>query len=315
MLRVFEVNEPGLLTTVVDFGRPGFREVGVPIGGACDRWSLAVANSLLGNPADAAGLECTLLGPQLRALRDVSIAITGADFEAEIRPSGRGVAPSSAVRIGEGEILALGASSEGVRTYIALPGGIDVPAVLGSRTTCLVGGFGGFQGRSLRAGDVLSAARPSKALPNHPRPWPFSVGGDYVRILPGPDATAAVITALTATAWSVSPSSDRRGVRLHGEPISTNGSWGERLTTGVLPGIIQVPPDGQPIVLLADAQPTGGYPVVAVVIEADVGLIGQAAPGASIRFELVSLQGAVAADAASRAAFERWRREVDSVDA
>jgi len=309
MAAVLEVLAPGLLTTVQDAGRRGFGDLGVPISGACDPWSLAVANALLGNDPDAAALECTLIGPELRALGDVAVAVAGADLEAEIRPSGRRVMPGTTAWLRSGEVLALPSPADaGARAYVAIPGGIDVPAVLGSRSTCLVAGFGGFEGRALRAGDLVLAARSAPGSGwRDGLPWPgphTPPGGGPVRILPGPDSNTGLLAALAATVWTVSPSSDRRGVRLIGEALTTVSTAGERLTTGVLPGTVQLPPDGQPIVLLADAQPTGGYPVIGVVIEADLPIVGQLATGDEARFEVVDPDEARASNLARRAEFE-----------
>lgn len=306
---VFEVLSPGLLTTVQDAGRRGLGDLGVPISGACDAWSLAVANVLLGNDPGAAALECSLLGPELQAVRDVTVALTGADLQAEIRPSGRRIAPGTVAWLRAGDVLALPAPADsGARAYVAVPGGLDVPIVLGSRSTCLVAGFGGFEGRPLRAGDLVSAAGslPVEGSRDGLR-WPglhTPLDDAAVRILPGPDSDPGLLAALTARAWSVSPSSDRRGVRLVGEALEPPPASGERLTTGVLPGTVQLPPDGQPIVLLADAQPTGGYPAIGVVIEADLPIVGQLAAARGVRFELVDGAEARAANVARRAALE-----------
>ena len=314
---ILEVLEPGLLTTVQDAGRWGYGDLGVPIGGACDPWSFGVANALLGNDAGAAALEITLLGPTLRALREVVIAIAGADLGARVEPAGRRVAPGSTVRLSFGEVLAYsdGAGDGGARAYVGVAGGIDVPVVLGSRSTCLVASFGGFDGRALRPGDRISAQRPGREPDPARSTWPAGLGPRLdagVRILPGPDAGAELLTALTSAPWSVSPASDRRGVRLTGTPLLVRTDAGSHLTTGVMPGTIQLPPDGQPIVLLADAQPTGGYPVIGVVIEADLPLVGQLAAAEEIRFSLVDQAAARTANATRRRDFEAARRELSA---
>ncbi|MCI0346706.1 MAG: biotin-dependent carboxyltransferase family protein [Chloroflexi bacterium] len=302
---VFEVLEPGLLTTVQDVGRRGFGDLGVPISGACDSWSLAEANALLGNDPGAAALESTLLGPELRALRDVVIAVAGADLQTEIRPSGRRIAIGTTASLRAGDVLALPSPADaGARAYVAVPGGVDVPLVLGSRSTCLVASFGGFDGRALRAGDIVAAAwaDPSR---DDVRRWPgphTPTGGGTVRVLPGPDSNLGLLAALSARPWSVSTSSDRRGVRLVGDALGAPPAAGERLTIGVLPGSVQLPPDGQPIVLLADAQPTGGYPVIGVVIEADLPIAGQLAAADDVRFEVISPGEAATANLARRSA-------------
>jgi biotin-dependent carboxylase-like uncharacterized protein len=304
---VFEVLAPGLLTTVQDTGRHGYGDLGVPISGACDPWSLSVANALLGNEPGAAVLECTLLGPELRAVHDVIVAVEGADFEVEVRPAGRRVAQGTTAALQAGDLLALGPSVAGARAYLAVAGGIEAPVVLGSRATCLVAGFGGFEGRALRPGDVIRASdAASVGASRDGLQWPGDhtpTAGGTVRVLPGPDSNAELLAGLSATAWSVSPSSDRRGVRLVGDALAAPLAAGQRLTTGVLPGAIQLPPDGQPIVLLADAQPTGGYPVIGVVIESDLPTVGQLSTGDDLRFRVVEVGDARASNEARRRDF------------
>ena len=322
---LFEVVEPGFLTTVQDLGRPDFAHLGVPRSGAADTWSAAVANVLLGNPPDAAVLECTIVGPSLQVLGDHVVALAGADLGATVDPGGRRLAPGAVHRLSAGDELRMSGSGDpavtGARAYLAVPGGVDGTVVLGSRATCLVAGFGGLDGRALRAGDVVYAVGPPPAdrlvavgrlAPGGPR-WPIGaddpvLGASTVRVLAGPDTEPGDVAALAAADWAVSPASDRRGLRLDGPGPRSRVGAGERLTAGVLPGSVQLPPDGQPIVLLVDAQPTGGYPVVAVVIEADLPVVGQLAPGAAIRFVELSAAEAWNANAARRASFESgWR--------
>lgn len=301
MSDVFEVVSPGLLTTVQDAGRCDHRDEGVPLAGACDPVSLAVANRLAGNAPGAAVLECTLLGPELLALRDVTIAIAGADLGATAQPSGRRLPPGQAYRLAAGERLSMPGSGEarGCRAYVAVEGGFDVPVVLGSRSTSLVGGFGGLDGRALRSGDRLAAGTdratrvPAEGgatrllLPHPDAP---------VRILPAPalvsagDTTTA-LRALCEATWGVSPASDRRGLRLVGPHIDPPSSAAAG-SHGVVPGTIQLAPDGSPMVLLADAGTTGGYPVIGVVIAADLDIVGQARPGGTLRFQAVDLPAA-----------------------
>lgn len=298
---LFEVLEPGLQTTVQDAGRPHLGHLGVPRGGAADSWSMAVANLLLGNEADAAVLECTLLGPELRVRRDAVVGLAGADLGAVVRPSGRRLEPGASHRLAAEEVLAFGGGDEGsgARAYLAAPGGIDVPTVLGSRSTCLVAAFGGVEGRALRAGDLLSGASSgatrvaSLRWPAHPDdPTP---GDGRLRILAGHGATPGSVAELARAAWTVSPRSDRRGIRLEGVSLAAAADADERLTSGVVAGTVQLPSDGYPIVLLCDAAPTGGYPVVAVVISADLPLLGQLAPGDPVWFVEVTLAEARAA--------------------
>ena len=321
---VLEVLSPGLLTTVQDTGRLGFGHLGVPRSGAADPWSLAVANALLGNPPDSAALECTLVGPELRALRNTVIAIGGADLGAVVRPAGRRLASNAAHNLAAGDVLAIAGPvvDDGARAYLALPGGIHVPLVLGSRSTCLAAGFGGLDGRPLRSGDQLATVSPSPSGSGGVA-WPRGPGDprpeDAVRILPGPaiqgtpKAMLAAARALAAGAWTVAPASDRQGVRLVGAwasaapALDAKGDW---LSHGVIPGAVQLPPDGKPIVLLADAQPTGGYPVIAVVVAADLPIVGQLGPGRAVRFGLVSADEAATAWIARRAALAAGTRRL-----
>lgn len=294
-----EVLDPGLLLTVQDLGRPGWGHLGVPESGAADGRSLALANRLVGNPTGSAALEATLLGPRLRAVRDVTLAIAGADLDAVVQHSARAFPVSVAALLAAGEELAFreaGGPGRGCRVYVAVAGGVDVPQVLGSRSTSLVGAFGGFDGRPLRSGDVLRAfdleAMPTTHDAKTVEPTPLNAP---VRVLAGPAALepggADRLATLLATRWTVALESDRRGLRL--EPADGDGAGGfaalsiepaDRPSHGVVPGAIQVSPSGQPLVLMPDGGVTGGYPVIAVVIRADLALLGQLAPGAEVRF-------------------------------
>jgi biotin-dependent carboxylase-like uncharacterized protein len=316
---ILEVIEPGLLTTVQDAGRPGLRHLGVPEGGAADRRSLAIANLLAGNDVAAAALECTLLGPVLRVLQPALVALGGADLDARIVETGARVKPGSSLPVRPGTTLSLaGPSRRGARAYLAVAGGIAVDPVLGSRSTALGAGFGGVDGRALRAGDVLSATLDER--PRQPGRWPEAAGllrrpvgsGEWViRIAAGPhasdrraaDADDGALGRLRDATWRVSADADRMGIRLDGPGVPIEGA-GDIATIPVLTGSIQVPPDGMPIILLTDAQPTGGYPVPAVVIRADLPTAGQLRPGDAVRFEVVSSAEAAAILRADRARFE-----------
>jgi len=294
-----EVIEPGLLLTVQDLGRPGFEHLGVPRAGAADSRSLEVANRRVGNAPGAAALEATLLGPRLRARRDVWIAIAGADLEPILRPGDRPVDRSRPTHLAPGDelgFLEAGDPDRGCRVYIAIEGGIDVPLVLGSRSTSLSGTFGGFEGRPLQAGDVLEAlpvgstpaGEVAAALAETTEPSP---GGRAIRVFRGPAADEPGgedrWSAFLAARWTVSLDSDRRGLRLEppGDMRTDLGAGGgDRPSHGVVVGSIQLTPSGQPLVLMPDGGVTGGYPVLAVVASADLPLLGQLAPGAEIRF-------------------------------
>jgi biotin-dependent carboxylase-like uncharacterized protein len=299
----FEVLEGGLLTTVQDAGRPGWTHLGVPESGAADPWSLAVANLLAGNESGAAALELTIVGPTLRALRPVTIALAGADLGARAGP--RRLAPGRTHRLATGEVLELpggGPAGSGSRAILAVPGGFDVPEVLGSRSTCLSAGFGGHEGRPLRSGDLLVAgawehgAGPDRIWPE-PEPGATAGAGVTLRVLPGP---APGLEALLEVAWRVAAASDRVGTRLEGPIIPEIG--GETLTHGVPWGAIQVPPDGRPIVLGPDHQTTGGYRVVGAVCSADLPVLGQLAPGSAVRLAPATHREALDALRARRAA-------------
>jgi biotin-dependent carboxylase-like uncharacterized protein len=303
---VLEILDPGLLLSIQDGGRPGMAPEGVTRGGAADRHSLAVANLLVGNPPDAAALEATLLGPTVRALASVTLGLAGT-MAGTVTETGERVVPGSTVTLRAGDTVAL-EPAIGSRAYLAVPGGIDVPAVLGSRSTALGAGFGGLDGRALRAGDTLASAAdravPLAHWPGVPVPDPVSTN-QPLRVLPGPHAADLgndVLDAFLATPWTISPMSDRVGLRLDGDPIPGTPAP-ELASHGVLAGTIQLPPDRRPIILLVDHQPTGGYPVLAVVITADLDRLGQLAPGATAWFERTTHDAARAALQAKDDAF------------
>ncbi len=277
------VNRAGMLTTVQDLGRRGFRAAGVPLGGAVDAFALRLVNLLVGNAEDAAALEFTLVGPELKFSSDVTIALGGGDF---------GALPLwQPVTVRAGERVKLGAARSGCRGYLGIAGGLDVPVVLGGRGTYLRGKLGGWEGRALHDGDVLRASEISRQV----------VGRWHIdeRILPVYSAAAAVRCVrgaqadefdqtFTTTEFNVTAKSDRMGARLSG-PVVTRNVARELVSTTVVPGTVQVPPDGQPIVLLADAQTIGGYPQIAHVLTVDLPLVAQLRPGDTVRFREVSL--------------------------
>jgi antagonist of KipI len=329
---MLEVLEPGLLTTVQDAGRPGAVALGVPIGGACDPWSLAVANLLLGNEAGAAALEITLAGPTLAVRDGCTIALAGADLGAHIPDERRAVRPGTAHRLHAGTRLAFGDAAHGLRAYLAVPGGVAVPAVLGSASTCLVGGFGGLDGRALRRGDRLEAVGPERNLAagrhwpdDLPDPLAGTAPGEVVRLrlLPPPRAGAASVAArraLLAGAWRVGRAADRMGLRLEGPSLPADPAGAVLPSRPVVWGAVQLPPGGAPIVLLADHQTVGGYPLAGVVARADLARLGQLRPGDDVRFVPVGVADAQAALreqlaalrlAASRLAGDPWEALAD----
>lgn len=318
---MLEVLDPGLIAAIQDGGRLDHPDLGVPRSGACDPWSLAVANILIGAIPTAPAIEVTIGGAAFRAAEPCVVGLAGASLGARVvGATTRTVAAGSTVALAAGDQLELPGGGEGARAYLSLPGGLAVPSVLGSASTLASAGLGGIDGRTLRAGDLvraaagraaMRAAAPGRAWP-HLADDPAERAGQPLRVLAGPDLTTTgpgALDSLAARSWIVSPQSDRMGLRLDGEPIVMDRR-GELLTHGVVPGAVQLLPSGQPVVLLADAQPTGGYPVVAVVITADLPRLGQLRPGDSVGFEIVGLEHAVDALRRQRAALADGARLV-----
>jgi biotin-dependent carboxylase-like uncharacterized protein len=288
----------GLLTTVQAAPRRGYRRFGVAGGGPLDPEAHALANRAAGNADDSAALECTLAGPVLRFLRPTVFAIAGADLGARLERSDLGSWPvpaASRVLAREGNVLTFAGRTFGCRAYVAFAGGIEVPERLGSRSTDLMGAFGGFRGRALADGDELVLGPPpaGRRPTEGPLLAPGAAGqGDEVtvRVVRGPQddqLTDEAMARLLNEAYAVRSSSDRVGLRLEGPPLSHKGS-GEIVSDGMVPGAIQVPPDGQPIVMLGDGPTTGGYPKIATVVSRDLGLLAQIVPGAGrVRFRAV----------------------------
>ena len=276
-----EVVDPGLLTSVQEpLGRRHWRHLGVPVGGAVDRWSATLANRLAGNRDDAALLETTLTGVTLRFDERAVVGVSGGLAAAV---DGIAMAPDSAMTVGAGSVLELSASG-GARGYVAVAGGLEVPEVLGSRATDVRTGFGGHHGRPLVAGDRLSAgapaAGPMRWLGRRPEPT------GRLRVVPGPDDE--LLDALLGRELTVSAQADRTGIRMS-EALDGGG---ETPSMGLPLGAVQLPPDGRAIVMLADRPVTGGYRVPAVVIGADVGRAAQLRTGDAIHFATVSLESA-----------------------
>lgn len=291
----FKVVAPGLLTTVQDLGRPGFQSIGVTESGAVDSYALRLGNWLLLNTEDAAALEVSLLGPTLQALRTTAVCVTGADLGACLNDEPLPL--WAAVKVVPGDRISFSGPRRGCRAYLCVAGGFDVPPVMGSRSTDLLGRLGGLDGRALRAGDLLPVGRPSRptaALAGRRVPDPFVP--DYpdeltARVVLGPQDdffTPAGIQALLTGTYTISPQSNRMGSRLDG-PAVEHSRGADIISDGMPLGGIQVPPSGQPIVLLQGRQTMGGYTKVATVISPDVGRIGQLCPGDRVRFTAVSV--------------------------
>jgi KipI family sensor histidine kinase inhibitor len=291
------VLRPGMLTTVQDRGRWGYQDRGVPVAGPMDAVAHRLANACVGNAEEAATLEVTLLGPELRFDQDVTFAIAGGDLGATLDQSG--VRPCTPVHAHAGATLRFSTRQTGARAYVAVRGGIDVPAVLGSRATHVLSAMGGFRGRPLTAGDRLpltprSVASVERRVPSTPR---LPSGGARLRVLPGPQDDffdEAALGRLQRARFVVSSQSNRMAYRLTGG-IVPRAADREMISDATFFGGIQVPPSGEPILLMADRQTTGGYPQIATVITADLPVAGQLAPGDWIEFSVCTRREAVAA--------------------
>lgn len=270
----------GLYTTVQDEGRWGWQHLGVPVGGAMDLGALRRANALVGNSLGEAGLEVTLTGCELQASIAVEMAVTGARFD--VRVDNQPVPLEARVSLRAGQTLALGARHDGARAYIAVRGGLDTPPILGSRSAWLLQPRRG----ALQDGDVLRLARRDSQEPERTRIVPVaplrSGGVTPLRVLRGPDASTDAFETLCAQPYRLASSSNRMAYPLEGQPVSLVAP--ARDSSGTVHGAVQVFPSGQPVVLMADRQTTGGYPVVAIVVAADLDSAAQVAPGEPVRF-------------------------------
>jgi antagonist of KipI len=295
------VVKPGWFTTVQDLGRYGFQQYGVPVSGAMDRRSYTLANRLVGNRDYDAALELTLKGPELLFQNDAVVAVTGADLAPSV--SGIGIPLWTSLLVEAGSRLTFGTRRAGARCYLAIAGGIEVPIVLGSRSTHLASQLGGMKGRTLAQGDTLISGTPfshqratiGRSVSEQLRPV-YSTGAT-LRVVPGPQLSSfskQALDVLTTNPYRLSSQSDRMGYRLEGPKLAHERAdqW---ISDGTTMGALQVPPDGQPILLMADRHTTGGYPKIAVVISADLHLAGQLLPGETVAFRLTTLPEAQAA--------------------
>lgn len=289
------VTKPGFFTTVQDLGRCGYAHLGISPAGAADRLSLRIANRLVGNDETLPALEMTLLGATLEFAERAVVALAGAHCECRIGPAQ--VPLNAAFDVPAGSVLQCGSLTSGARCCLAVQGGFDTPLVMGSASTFVAAHFGGFQGRRLEAGDVLHVRQRSTSRVRSLRagaldclraPRELRVTRGAQQTWFGPEA----FERLFASVYLVSEQSDRTGLRLKGEPVRPRET-SELLTEGVPLGAIQVPQDGQPIILFVDQQTTGGYPKIANVIAADMCRVGQLRPRDDVRFTEVSILEAV----------------------
>lgn len=294
-MKIFKVLRPGLFTTIQDMGRYGYLKYGVPMSGAMDTFSLVAANLLVGNNPDDACLEITLIGPELQVLVETQIAVTGGEISPKI--NGQDVPMWQTLEAHEGDIISFGKMKSGCRAYLSMRGGINTPIILGSRSTYVRGGFGGIEGRQLKAGDVIEGfgsplidhkySLPETLIPKFTSPF-------TVHVILGPQKnmfTKEGINTFLSSQYKVTTEADRMGYRLEGPKIK-HKKKGEIISDALLPGAVQVPKDGQPIIVMRDAQTTGGYPKIAAVLTPDVSMLGQAKPGDIVAFSEVSVSQA-----------------------
>jgi antagonist of KipI len=308
-----EILKPGLLTTIQDTGRYGHQKEGIIVSGAMDTFALRVANLLVGNPQHQAALEITLTGPAIRFTEDQLISLTGADLSPAI--DGERLKMWRPLFVRQGSTLVFNEPRSGCRTYLAVSGGFAIPEVMGSYATYLKAGIGGFKGRALQTGDLIpcqSATSNGRALfemaaapaqgQGHvstkwtpdPQLYPNYQASPTIRAIKGPEYELFSETAkeqIWTERFQVSVQSDRMGYRLQGVSLYL-AEQAELISSAVTFGTVQVPPEGQPVVLMADHQTTGGYPRIAQVISADLPILAQVVPGQTIRLQEVSLEEA-----------------------
>lgn len=310
----FIVRNAGLLATVQDLGRVGHQSSGIAASGALDGRSLSIANILVGNKRGEAGLELTLLGSTLEFTAAAVVALTGADMGATI--NGAPAPRYAAFPVKPGDVLALGPAVSGCRAYLAFAGGLDLPEALGSKSTNLKCGIGGFRGRALKDGDELAFAAPVPALPNLEKrrvpPEDFSGAEIALRAVPGPQDGFFGRDALAAffgRSYLVTARSDRMGCGLEGEPLPALAKT-DIVSDGMPLGAVQIASDGKPIVMLADRQTVGGYAKIAVVASADIPLLAQRKPGDAVRFVKISVGTAQRLYRREQRALERLERSL-----
>jgi allophanate hydrolase len=288
------VLDPGLHTTVQDLGRIGYQALGVPVSGALDGFALRLGNALVGNSPEKAALEILYRGPALEVEADsVRIAVAGIGAAMALEGERGQVMPAwQSASLVRGDVFRIVLGADSVCAYLVVEGGIAVPPVLGSVSTYLRAGLGGFEGRTLRRGDLvpIASGRASDRAEQHLPPLPATADRP-IRVILGPQQeyfTEEAVAALLDAEFRVSTSADRMGMRLDGPRLHHRDGW-DIVSDAIATGAIQVPGSGQPILLLADHQTTGGYPKIATVISADLSAVGRRRPGDKLRFEAVSV--------------------------
>ena len=323
---MIEILTTGLLNSVQDLGRTGFRNMGVGVAGAMDGLALQAGNALVGNALGEAGMEVAFFPFRLKFHAAMRFAVTGADCDAAL--DGDPIPPFWTRTARPGQVLALSAPRFGVRAYITIAGGLDLPIVLGSRSTDLKAGFGGFEGRGLKRGDRIPTRPAARATPQETGPGfglaPASVlahardaaeGFTRLRVLPAAEHdefTAEALATFATGQWTLTKDANRIGYRLEG-PSLARTTPRELFSHGIVPGTVQVPPSGQPIIPLSDANTCGGYPKIATVIEPDLWRLAQSPAGCAIRFVEIGRNEAIAALRDRAAEIDDIRSTVDLV--
>ncbi len=292
-----KIINPGLLTTIQDYGRAGYQQDGMPVAGAMDSYAMQLANILTGNDRNDAVIEMTFLGAEIQFNLNTTIAITGADMSPRI--NGTSISMYKTVNVNKGDILKLVGATKGCRTYISISGGLDIPKIMGSKSTYLRAKIGGLQGRKLKAGDEIYIKNNENTRKIGIREMPEEVIPDYkgtiiARVILGPEDdrfTDQGIKTFFQEEYKITNQSDRMGYRLEGKKIEhKNGA--DIISGGITLGAIQVPGHGQPIIMMADRQTTGGYTKIANVISVDIPYLAQLKPGDRIRFKKITLDEA-----------------------
>jgi biotin-dependent carboxylase-like uncharacterized protein len=304
------VANPGLCTLIVDHGRPRCRSLGVPVGGAADRFALAIGNALVGNPPDAAALEISLHGPTLSTDEDIACVLYGAPFDMTLGGRIRDIGKTFALRRGEG--LRIGGTPSGMRAYLCVRGGLHTPIVLGSRSSL----------EPLRAGMKLPCQASVIPVRHFRHAFTWNAEPRLLRVMDGVQADWFRVEEFYGQYFTVSPSSNRMGLRLQAPPLLPPCIGGEKggpsrglESEPVCPGSVQVTRDGQCIVLGVDGQTIGGYPKIAQVVEVDLDKLAQLRPGETIRFQRVTLEIAEALYRAKRAELQEWLTRLRTTEA
>lgn len=304
----------GFLTTVQDMGRTGYQESGMSVSGVMDPRSAALANLLVGNEENEAVLEITLMGPMMQFTEDNIIALTGGNLGAKL--NGKEFPMYQAVLVRKGDSMSFSGMFGGSRAYLAVAGGLDVPVVMGSKSTNLKSKIGGYQGRKLGSGDAIAFAAPKTTLPNMGKrkltPEDFTATEQVIRVVLGPQDdcfTKQGIETFFSEPYTYTNESDRMGCRLEGKVIE-HKNGGDIITDGIVFGAIQVPSHGNPIIMMADHQTTGGYTKIGTVVSVDLPKVAQSRPGSKVKFQRVSVEEAQALYLAQKKEFAALKEEL-----